>query len=105
MSEASRLAATQPLPDRVNALGAVQAYCHLLTALRRHGWQLLGGDDRELGVSAVRPDTPIDELSDCLACLHRRAWQLAGDHPVGIATLADYAALGVILFWASGICV
>jgi len=70
MAEASGLVATQPLPNRAQALGAVAAYCRLLTAVRRHGWQLLGGDDRRLGatsrVNRDRRDAAAVRLLDTL---------------------------------------
>jgi len=34
MAEASGLLATQPLPNRAQTLGAVAAYCNLVTAVR-----------------------------------------------------------------------
>jgi hypothetical protein len=51
----------------------------------------------ELARPAVRTGTPIDELSDRLARLHRGAWQLTREPHVGVTTLTDYAALSVIL--------
>jgi len=69
--EASELVATQPLPDRARALGALAAYRGLLAALRRHGWQLLGGDDRRLAaasrVTRDARDAAAVRLLDALA--------------------------------------
>jgi hypothetical protein len=48
ITDASTLLTTQPLADTDDALRAVGAYRRLLAALHRHGWQLLGGDDRRL---------------------------------------------------------
>lgn len=52
-----------------------------------------------LGVArpAVRTGDPVVELGDRLARLHRVAWQLTREPHVGVGTLADYAAAGVIV--------
>jgi hypothetical protein len=51
----------------------------------------------ELARPAVRSDHPIHELGDRLARLQRGAWQLVREPHVGVTTLTDYAALGVIV--------
>jgi hypothetical protein len=53
--------------------------------------------DMELARPTVRTDHPIHELADRLARLHRGAWQLLREPHVGVTTLTDYAALGVIV--------
>jgi len=53
--------------------------------------------DLGLARPAVRTDTPAHELADRLARMHRGAWELARTREVGVASLLDYAALGVIL--------
>ena len=45
----------------------------------------------------MRTETPVAELADRLAPLRRAACQLTRDPRVGIATLADFAAAGVLL--------
>ena len=44
----------------------------------------------------LRRDHAADELSDRIARLRRVAWELPDRDHVGVATLSDYAALGVI---------
>jgi hypothetical protein len=44
----------------------------------------------------LRRDQAVDELSDRIARLRRVAWELPDRNHVGVATLSDYAALGVI---------
>jgi hypothetical protein len=46
---------------------------------------------------SIRTDTPVHELADRLARMHRGAWELARTGDVGVASLQDYAALGVVL--------
>jgi hypothetical protein len=49
-----------------------------------------------LGRPPLRRDHAVDELSDRIARLRRVAWELPDRDHVGVATLSDYAALGVI---------
>jgi hypothetical protein len=51
----------------------------------------------ELARPAIRTDHPMHELADRLARLHLGAWQLVREPYVGVTTLTDYAALGVIV--------
>jgi hypothetical protein len=51
----------------------------------------------ELARPSVRGDDPVRELADRLARLHRAAWQSTREPHIGVGTLADYAALGVML--------
>jgi hypothetical protein len=44
----------------------------------------------------IRRESAADELSDRIARLRRVAWELPDRQHVGVATLSDYAALGVI---------
>jgi hypothetical protein len=157
IAHASTLLRTHRLPATAGAIAAIAAYRRLLAALHRHGWQLLGGDNRQLSASpsvartttdtaaarlldalkaaagqaartdvaaeaagvlrllcspsaahteltevelarpAIRTDQPTHELADRLARLHRGAWQLVREPHVGVTTLIDYAALGVIV--------
>jgi hypothetical protein len=49
-----------------------------------------------LARARLRRDHPADELSDRITRLRRMAWELPDRDHVGVATLSDYAALGVI---------
>ena len=51
----------------------------------------------EVARPTVRIDDPIVELGDRLARLHRVAWQLTREPHVGVGTLADFAAAGVLV--------
>jgi len=51
----------------------------------------------ELARPPIRTDTATHELADRLARMHRGAWELARTPDVGVASLLDYAALGIML--------
>jgi hypothetical protein len=51
----------------------------------------------EVARPPLRTDDPRHELADRLARLHRGAWELAHTRDVGVASMQDYAPLGVIL--------
>jgi hypothetical protein len=76
-------------------LGPATSELRALCSLAGPAHDVLSGV--ELARASIRTDNPIHELGDRLARLHRGAWQHVRERHVGVTTLTDYAALGVIL--------
>ena len=78
---------------------ATAAVVAAATAVRDRGAPTAGTPLATVEVArpAVSTDTPATELADRLARLRQAAWQLTREPHVGIATLADFAAAGVLV--------
>jgi hypothetical protein len=83
------------LIPRVGHLGALSARLH--QACSPHPSAAAQLENLELARPPIRTDTPSHELADRLVRMHRGAWELARTPQVGVASLLDYAALGVML--------